>query len=164
MPRFLFRGDDVKITLRRASERDAERLWEMQVEAFSEMYKKYGDCETSPAAEPLEKMLLRLNQPFTYFYFIDFGGTDVGAIRVVDKGNGPKRISPVFVMPSYRNRGIAQSAITEAERLHGASGWELETVLEEASCRHLYEKLGYHRTGETRRITPAMTLVIYRKD
>ena len=37
----------------RASVKDAKRLWEMQVEAFTEMYKTYQDTETSPAAEPM---------------------------------------------------------------------------------------------------------------
>lgn len=40
------------IKLIRAGENDAERLWKMQVEAFSELYEKYRDGETNPAAEP----------------------------------------------------------------------------------------------------------------
>ena len=156
----------MEIKLIRAELSDAERLWKMQVEAFAEMYSKYRDSETSPAAEPLEKTAARLRQPFTYFYFIHADGEIAGAIRVIDSGKPgkPKRISPVFVMPALRNRGIAQAAIREAERLHGGSGWELDTVLQEAGNCHLYEKLGYRQTGETREINENMTIVYYKKD
>ena len=41
----------MEIKLICASVKDAKRLWEMQVEAFTEMYKTYQDTETSPAAE-----------------------------------------------------------------------------------------------------------------
>ena len=34
---------------------------------------------------------------------------------------------------------------------------------EEGNC-HLYEKLGYYRTGHTEKINDVMTLVFYRKD
>lgn len=64
---------------------DAEKLWRMQVEAFQDLYKKYQDTETSPATEKLEKIVMRLKQPFTYYYFIDVDGIKVGAVRVVDK-------------------------------------------------------------------------------
>lgn len=43
----------------------------------------------------------------------------------------------------------------EAERLHGATGWELSTILQEQGNCHLYEKMGYHRTGRRRSSTTA---------
>lgn len=107
----------MEIKLIRAGVNDAERLWKMQVEAFSEMYRKYRDDETSPAAEPLEKTLARLDQPFSYYYFIMAEGAAAGAIRVIDANDGyPKRISPLFVMPRYRRRGIALAALAEVEK------------------------------------------------
>ena len=63
----------------------AEKLWKMQVEAFQDLYDKYQDTETSPATEQIEKIIMRLNQSFTYYYFVDVDGIKVGAIRVVDK-------------------------------------------------------------------------------
>ena len=49
---------------------DAEKLWKMQVKAFQDLYEKYQDTETSPATEPVDKIIMRLNQPFTDYYFI----------------------------------------------------------------------------------------------
>lgn len=57
----------------------------MQVLAFSKLYEKYKDTDTSPAAESIEKTQIRLKQPFTYYYFIEVGGVIVGAVRVVDR-------------------------------------------------------------------------------
>lgn len=155
----------MKITLRKAGPEDAELIWKMQVEAFKELLVKYEDYDLNPAAELLDKTIMRLNQSFTYFYFIESNGEKMGAIRVVDKKEEgkPKRISPIFVMPPYRGKGIAQMAIMEAERIHGSDNWELDTILQEAGNCHLYEKLGYRQTGETEKINDKMTLVFYRK-
>ena len=156
----------MEIKLIRAGVKDAERLWKMQVEAFTEMYNTYQDMETSPATEPVGKVVDRLKQPFTYYYYIQDGNTAVGAVRVIDtkEPGKAKRISPIFIMPPYRNRGIAQRAISEAERLHGGTGWELDTILQEKGSCHLYEKMGYRQTGETMVINDRMTLVFYKKD
>lgn len=156
----------MNLKLTRAGIKDAEHLWKMQIEAFMELYHKYQDTETSPATESLDKTIMRLKQPFTYYYYIQADNDIVGAIRVVDeKADGKtKRISPIFIMPSYRNKGIAQKAILEAEKIHGASHWELDTILQEKGNCHLYEKMGYHQTGQTQVINDKMTLVFYLKE
>lgn len=154
-----------KIKLTRASVADAGKIWEMQRTAFAQMLEKYKDYETSPANEPLEKTVKRLSSPSTYFYFISVSGEIVGAKRVIDKKSegGNKRISPVFIMPEHRGNGYAQSAIKAVEAIHGADGWELDTILQEAGNCHLYEKMGYVKSGRTQRINDKMTLVFYEK-
>ena len=149
----------------RANESDGEILWNMQKEAFSELYEKNQDHDTSPANEPLVKMTERLKQQFTYYYYIVADGQRVGAIRVTDMMDGsPKRVSPIFIMPKYRRKGYAKMAMLEAERIHGKSGWELETILQEEGNCKLYESIGYFKTGKTKIINDKMTLVYYRKD
>ena len=68
----------------------------MQIEAFSELYTKYQDTETSPATEKYEDILFRFNQPETTYYFITADNVKVGVIRIVDCKDGVtrKRISP----------------------------------------------------------------------
>lgn len=85
----------MKVSLVPITIKDAKKLWEMQVEAFQKLYAKYRDTENSPATEGIEKIIARLRQSFTYCYFIEANGVDVGAIRVVDKENEAKRISPI---------------------------------------------------------------------
>lgn len=155
---------DVKLV--RIHKGEAKKLWEMQIRAFQDLYEKYQDTETSPAAESVDRIRMKLKQPFTYYYFIMTDNIAVGAIRVVDKRveGTAKRISPIFIMPEHRNNGLAQAAIKMAEQIHGHSNWELDTILEENGNCHLYEKMGYHRTGEVRVINDIMTLVFYKKD
>ena len=144
---------------------DAEKLWKMQIEAFYDLYEKYQDAETSPATEKIDKIIMRLNQSFTYYYFIEANGIIVGAVRVVDRQEEgmAKRISPVFIMKEYRNKGYAQKAIQLVEEIHGSSNWELNTILQEKGNCYLYEKMGYHQTGKTETINNKLTLVFYRK-
>ena len=71
---------------------------------------------------------MRLKQEFTYYYFICFEGRKVGAVRVVDKKEPGKnkRISPIFILPEFQGRGIAQEAIRLCEEIHGCGQWELD--------------------------------------
>ena len=153
------------VELIKAKETDAEEIWKMQKSAFAELFEKYKDFDTSPANEPLDKVILRLRQTFTYFYFIRLNGKNIGAIRVVDKKSStePKRISPLFILPEFRNKGYAQSAILQVEKVHGASNWELDTILQETSTCRLYEKTGYRKTDRIKKINTDMTLIFYKK-
>ncbi|MBQ6251131.1 GNAT family N-acetyltransferase [Ruminococcus sp.] len=154
----------MKNILRLIDKKECEQLWRMQVDAFSDLLEKYRDYDISPANEPMSRVMERLEQPFTYYYFIMDGDTAVGAIRVVDMKDGsPKRISPIFIMKEHRGKGFAKAAIRAAEKLHGADNWSLDTILqEEGNCR-LYEEMGYRRTGDTQVVNERMTLVFYEK-
>ena len=153
------------LKLIRATADDAEIIWNMQKTAFSEMLEKYKDYETSPAKEPLDKTVKRLNSPSTYFYFICVNEEYIGAIRIIDKKREGenKRISPVFIMPEHRNKGYAQAAIKAVENIHGAGGWELETVLQEAASCRLYEKTDFRRTDKIKIVNDKMSLIYYVK-
>ncbi len=154
------------IDLVRAKFRDLNTILQMQKEAFAELYAKYQDTETSPATEKYEDILFRFNQPETTYYFITSEKVKFGVIRIVDCKDGVtrKRISPVFIMPRYRNKGYAQQAIKEAECIHGKQHWKLDTILQEKGNCYLYEKIGYHQTGKTEKINDKMTIVYYEKD
>lgn len=156
----------MEITLVRANIQDAENLWKMQIAAFQDLYAKYQDPETSPATETLEKTMTRLEQPYTYYYYIKVGDCIVGAVRVVDtkEANKSKRISPIFIMKKFRGKGYAQQAMQLAEEIHGSSGWKLDTILQEKGNCHLYEKLGYRQTGEVKVVNERMTLAFYHKE
>lgn len=149
----------------RADVSHAAEIHAMQIEAFRELLEKYQDFDTSPGCESVEKVKARLKQDTTYFYFICMGQQKVGAVRVVDaKESGKnKRISPIFILPQFQGRGIAQEAIRLCEEVHGSENWELDTILQEPKNCHLYEKMGYRRTGRTEVINERLTLVFYQK-
>ena len=153
------------ITLRKATAEDIEKLWKMQVEAFRALLEKYQDYGLSPAAESIDKIRARYEQPWTTYFFIEAEGRDVGAIRVVDKKDGSrKRISPLWIMEEYRGKGYAQAAISAVEELYGADNWSLDTILQEKGNLHLYEKMGYHQTGRIEHINDRMDIVFYEKN
>ena len=153
------------ITLRKATAEDIEKIWKMQIEAFRALLEKYQDYDLSPAAEGIDKIRARYEQPWTTYFFIEADGNDVGAIRVVDRKNGSrKRISPLWIMEEYRGKGYAQQAISAVEKLYGADHWELDTILQEKGNLHLYEKMGYHQTGRVEHINDRMDIVFYEKD
>ena len=154
-----------EVSLIAVGKADMKTIWKMQVEAFSELLDKYRDYDTSPAAESFEKVMARFEQPWTTYYFISIGTENVGAIRIVDKKDGSrKRISPVWIMPEHRNKGFAQAAIIAAEKEYGPNHWCLDTILQEKGNLHLYEKMGYHRTGKIEKVNDRMDIVFYEKD
>lgn len=155
----------MEVILSRANIGNAKEIHAMQVEAFKELLEKYQDFDTNPGNESVEKVEMRLKQDFTFFYFICIGQKKVGAIRIVDqKEEGKnKRISPLFILPEFQGRGIAQEAIRLCEELHGSVNWELGTILQEPKNCHLYEKMGYRQTGGTKVINERLTLIFYEK-
>ena len=58
------------MVLQKVEYTDAEILWKMQVAAFSELLDRYHDYATSPANESLDRILIRLAQPSTYYYLL----------------------------------------------------------------------------------------------
>ena len=154
----------MSVSLCKASIDDAMLIHQMQVEAFMPLLEKYQDYDTNPANESLEKTITRFNQPFTEYYLIKYFEDIVGGIRVVKLGNQSYRVSPIFILPEYQGKGIAQKTFAGLERIyHDVKLWELSTVMQEEGLCYLYEKIGYKKTGETKKINDNMTIVFYEK-
>ncbi len=153
------------IVIVKADAKDCDKLWSMQIEAFADLLAKYQDYETSPGNETKERVEARLLEDFTYFYYIFDGNDLVGAVRVVDKQDGSrKRVSPIFIMKEFRKKGLAQKTFEEIEKIHGTDNWELATILQEVGNCHLYEKLGYKKTGIIENVNEKMDIVYYEKN
>ena len=152
------------LTLRRATEADCPLIHRIQVKCFSPLLAVYQDFGSSPAAESVDQVCRRFAQSFTDYYLICLEDIRIGILRVCDFGE-ECRISPIGIMPEYQGRGFAQKAMTLAEALYpGAKRWTLDTIAQEPGLCHLYEKMGYRRTGQTEHIKDGMDLVFYRKD
>ena len=155
----------MKITLVKATESDIKEIWKMQGEAFKSLLEKYQDYDMSPATESYENVLNKYKQPLTSYFFIIRNNEKVGVVRVIDKKDGSrKRIAPIWIMPVYRNQGLAQLAMREVEKIYGSQHWQLDTILQEQGNIYLYEKLGYKRTGEIENIKVGMDIVYLIKD
>ncbi|XRG80789.1 GNAT family N-acetyltransferase [Rossellomorea sp. GAMAL-10_SWC] len=154
----------MNIKLDKAKDADSQVIFDMQVKAFMPLLEKYKDADTNPANEPIDNVIKRINYSSGGFYKILHDDVLVGAICIYWKEETQFWISPIFILPEYQGMGIAQKAIQLAEKQFSqATTWELRTILEEKGNCHLYEKMGYRLTGETKRLNENMTLVGYKK-
>ncbi|MBQ2955621.1 MAG: GNAT family N-acetyltransferase [Clostridia bacterium] len=154
----------MEISLKKASIDDAELIWRMQIAAFKPLLDKYQDYDYSPAAETIDRTIQRLQSERTDYYLILADATPIGAVRLIRLEGNRCRISPVFILPEYQGRRIAQTAMKQLESLYpNASGWELHTILQEDKLRHFYEKLGYRRGEHLQPVKEGMDLVLYEK-
>ncbi len=142
-----------------------DSVYEIQREAYKPLYEKYQDDETNPYKESKDAVLGKYLREGTYGYIIEKDGVPVGAVRIITYSeNHSAKISALCVLPRYQGQGIAQAALTRIEKLHiTVNRWFLDTLSEEAGCCHMYEKLGYTRTGRTEKINDKLTLVFYEK-
>ncbi|AOM11316.1 acetyltransferase [Bacillus thuringiensis Bt18247] len=75
----------MEITLEKATESDAEVIFQMQIDSFSPLLHKYKDYETNPANETIEKTICRINHVDGGFYKIIVAMNLVGAICISQK-------------------------------------------------------------------------------
>ena len=152
------------ISLEKAVFEDCAQIYEMQIISFRALLEKYGDYDTNPGAEKPERTVQRFNEPATDFWFITLDDQPIGAIRICNFGALCK-LKQIFILPKYQDRGYAKEAISLVESFYpGALRWELETILQEEKLCHLYETMGYMKTGRIDKIKEGMDLVYYAKD
>lgn len=152
------------VRLEKATNEDAQSIFDIQVKAFMPLLEKYKDYDTNPANESIARVLTRINNPHGGFYKILADNILVGAICVVWKAT-VYWISPIFILPEHQGKGIAQKAIIAVEKMFfEATSWELATILEEESNCYLYEKMGYIKTGISKKLNEKATLIFYKKD
>ncbi|MFI8685777.1 GNAT family N-acetyltransferase [Rossellomorea sp. NPDC077527] len=154
----------MEVRLERATNQDAQSIFNIQVEAFMPLLNTYKDSETNPANETIERVQIRINRADGGFYKILTEDKLVGAICVYWKEDVQFWISPMFILPSYQGKGIAQKTILLVEEMFPqAESRELATLLEEERNCHLYEKMGYSKTGISKKLNDRATLIFYKK-
>ena len=152
------------LRIQEACENDLRLIYEMQVEAFQQLLDKYHDHDTSPAAEPFERTLQRFNYDNVVYHLIMLDDSPIGAARVRWQDTTYALVQ-LLIKPEYQNKGYAQQAMREIERLYpNAKKWVLDTIAQEEKLCYLYEKMGYHKTGQTERVNERMDMVFYEKE
>lgn len=154
----------MNITLKKAIQSDAKAIFDIQKKAFLPLLETYKDYDTNPANEKINRVISRIHHPNGGFYKIMYDNLLVGAICIYAVEETQFWISPMFILPHYQGKGIAQKVIRLAEEMFPeATSWELKTLLEEKRNCYLYEKMGYIRIGERRNLNEKATLVHYQK-
>lgn len=146
-------------------ESDIDIVFEIQQAAYRPLYEKYHDDNTNPYMESKETILRKYMRTGTKGYLFIKDGVPVGAVRIrLYPESKSGKVSALGVHPQYQGQGIAQQALMEIEKMHtDVERWFLDTILQEEGNCHLYEKIGYKRTGRIEEISENMTLVFYEK-
>jgi N-acetylglutamate synthase-like GNAT family acetyltransferase len=144
---------------------DANEIHQMQLKSFKSLLEKYEDYDTNPGNENIEKTVQRLNETFTDYYIIKLNGESIGGIRIRGFEEGDLcKVGPLFILPEYQNKGIGQRTFKMIEKKYNPKdGWVLDTILQEQGNCHLYEKIGYKKTGKIEKINERMDIVYYEK-
>jgi N-acetylglutamate synthase-like GNAT family acetyltransferase len=156
----------MNIILVKATLEDANEIHQMQIITFKSLLEKYQDYDISPGNEKLERTISRLNEEITDYYIIKFNKESVGGIRIrrYEEGNLCK-VGPLFILPEYQNKGIAQNVFKIIEEKYKPkNGWILDTILQGKGNCYLYEKIGYKKTGQIENINENMDIVFYEKN
>lgn len=150
--------------VKKFSKENIDDVFRIQQAAYKPLFEKYQDTETNPYMETKEDTLIKYTKAGTQGYIFVKDDIAVGAVRIIMLDKICK-VSALAVIPEYQNRGIAQSALKEIEKIHSdCKCWVLDTILQEKGNCHLYEKLGYVRIGEPKKINDRLTLVGYKKE
>lgn len=153
------------LDIRKFEETDIDAVYEIQQAAYKPLFEKYQDAESNPYMESKEKVLQKYTRDGTQGYVFWMDGEAVGAVRInlyPEYRSG--RVSALCVHPKHQGKGIAQQALIGIEQLHSdVIKWFLDTILQEKGNCHLYEKIGYQKTGKMEQINENMTLVFYEK-
>lgn len=75
----------MNIRLEKATNEDAQNIFEIQVKAFMPLLEKYKDCNTNPANETFERVITRINNTNGGFNKILANNNLVGAIVVLER-------------------------------------------------------------------------------
>ena len=126
-----------QVELLKANFEDLQTIWKMQVEAFSELYEKYHDTETSPATEKIDKIIWRFNQPETTYYFITADGEKDGVIRVIDCKDGVTRGYIQYCIDCYENADCYNWVIEYKENGQPIGSISVVRLEEEIDCAEI---------------------------
>ena len=146
-------------------ESDLDAVFEIQRAVYKPLYEKYQDDESNPYMESKETVLRKYTRAGTKGYLFIRNGEPVGAVRITLYPESRRgKISALGVHPQHQGQEIAQQALLKIEEMHReVERWFLDTILQEEGNCHLYEKLGYQRTGRMENVNEKMTLVFYEK-
>jgi len=152
------------ITLTKAIISDCEEMHIIRFDAFSPLLEKYQDYETSPANRPVEHIIQNIQNSAFDFFLIKLNEKTIGYIRIRRIDESRCNFSQIAILQNHQGNGYAQEAIKQVEMLYpNVNIWELETIKQEIKLGHLYEKLGYKRTGKEQNINDKMDIVFYEK-
>jgi GNAT superfamily N-acetyltransferase len=154
-------GEILDLIIRRTSTEEAEDILNVQKEAFKADLDEYNDYETSPATEPLKKLLYKINK--NIHYTILTGDRIIGGAEVRPDSPEECYINRIFILPEYQNQGLGTRVMNFIENQYpDVTKWTLCTPYKSYRNQCFYEKFGYRKVGE-HKVSDNLYLIDYMK-
>lgn len=160
------------IIIKQTSQSDAERLAEIQNQAFLPLYKKYHD-QKNPCLRGTEDILGRLNTPDDHYFTILDDESIIGGMFYRCHGSsmlfgplekGDYYLQRVYITPAFQNKGAASAAIRICENgFSDAVKFYVDFPVDLLKNRRCYEKVGYRDTGKRFEVMPGLILACFEK-
>jgi hypothetical protein len=163
----------LNIAVRRTIPDDADRLAEIQREAFLPIYEKYQDAG-NPHLRGKEDILpkLLLKKRFLYFTIL-LDDEIVGGVLYRRIGNGlffrelgdgEYYLQRIYIASGAQRGGVAKEAITQCEKmLTDATYFCVDFPIGEESNRKLLCAVGFKDAGKRLEAEPGLMLAFYEK-
>lgn len=128
------------------------------------MYQRYQDHELSPHNITYENMEWIFENE--HLYKVLYEDRLIGAIYV--SKNPDKfhmKLHGIYVIPEFQNKGIGQKTIEFVESQYPDTlTWVLETPHDLHRNHHVYEKIGYIKTGQVDFVNDRLSIIHYKKE
>ncbi|QUI25210.1 GNAT family N-acetyltransferase [Vallitalea pronyensis] len=150
------------IELEELKKEDLPMMTEIAIKAFQDDKNTYGDY---PPLIDMEHHTIRFIDNGLSFKILKKGQV-IGGIMVFNHHNGTYTLGSIFIDPAYQNKGIGQQTIRLIEaKCPDATTWKLDTPYRSYRNHHVYEKMGYVKTGEVmpNKKNPEFKLFLYEK-
>jgi len=150
------------LIIKRTLIEEAEAILEVQKDAFKEDLEVYQDYETSPAIEPIKRLLYKINK--NSHYTIWEKDQIIGGAELRLDFEDQCYINRIFLLQEFQNKGLGTEIMSYFEKEYPkVRKWTLCTPHKNHKSRHFYEKLGYKKVGE-HKVTEKLTLIDYLKE
>lgn len=154
--------EEIMIELREIRRRELILALIQHRMGFMPIFLKYRD-KNNPVFRTYFDFTRYYKSPKLTMLWIVFDSKKVGQIWIKTSDDYAS-VTRIFVIKKWQNRGIAQQTINQVKNMYNSySLWKLDTIMQEKKNCHLYEKLGYEKTGQHQKINKRMTLIYYEK-
>jgi ribosomal protein S18 acetylase RimI-like enzyme len=149
------------LEIRRTLIEEAEEILNIQKEAFLADLEIYKDYETSPATEPIKKLLYKINKNFHYTILIN--NKIIGGAELRFDSDTECYINRIFMLPEFQNKGLGTKIMNHFDMdFPHIKKWTLCTPHLNFRNHGFYEKLGYKKVGE-HNVKEGLNLINYLK-
>ena len=140
------------ITIRRATQRDRESIWNVHIRAIQEICKShYSPKEIADWSEVLKP--IRYNEPIKRgSFFVAVDDNVIVGFGNLNQDSG--EIEAVYVAPAYVGRGVGRQILQALESVAREVGLTVLRLSSSLNAVQFYENAGYRRQKQKRYLLP----------